>query len=340
MKYEFDLPKSLIANEPVEPRDKSRLFIYSTQTDEVIFDTFNNLSRYLPTNSVIIFNDTKVVPAVLALTKITGGTVNITFLFNEWHREMKIKGLPDKGISIGETLYYNHEKFIHVESQKDSEFTFTILVPLEKFLKVCDDHGHVSLPPYIHSNMPEEYVRLRYQAVFASREASVAAPTASLHFTPKVLQSLYEKGIEKEFVTLHVGRGTFAPVTEENIKTNTLYSEPIFLEKKVSERIISSKRHVIAVGTTAMRLLETAAPSILKGEGFEGETNLFITPPFKFKIVDTFITNFHLPSTSLMMLVEAFLEFKGAKKSVVDLYKIAVKEEFRFYTFGDAMLIL
>ena len=353
--YSYDLPKELIAHVPAEPRDASRLFVYSMKTDEVVFDTFAHIARYLPAGSVLVMNDTTVVPARLRLSRISGGVVRILFLFNEWDGGASIRGLPDKGVRVGEALFLDHRPIAEALSHENEEFSFKLLVPPAEFERICATTGETPLPPYIHNDMDEAERRAKYQTIFAAARsmsgrlpgapdpASVAAPTASLHFTPEVLESLAEKGVEHASVTLHVGRGTFSPPGPAALAAGALHAEPIDVSREAAETIAAAKksgRLVVAAGTTSTRLLESAAPDIMAGIGHRGQTMLFIRPPFQFKVVDALITNFHLPGTSLLMLLDAFLRFKGARRSWRDLYAVAIREKFRFYSFGDAMLII
>jgi len=350
--YDYKLPKELVAQAPAEPRDAARLFVYDTRADRVTLDIFANLAKYLPVDSVLVLNDTKVVPARLELEKRLGGKVRILFLFNEWNGGATIQGLPDRMIRVGDALRLVGPKpderlLVEVLSHKNEEYTFKILVPVEEFRKTCAEQGRTPLPPYIHSDLNETELRERYQTEFAEKPASVAAPTASLHFTRGVFKALTEKGIERAHVTLHVGRGTFSPVTDAMKSVGLLHGEPIEVSAKAARLIREAKqsgRTIIAAGTTATRLLEAAASHILAGDipddGYRDETQLFIQPPYDFKIVDVLITNFHLPGTSLLVLLDAFLRDKGAKQSWHKLYRHAIAEKFRFYSFGDAMLII
>lgn len=341
--YNYKLPKELIANAPAEPRDSARLMVYSTRTDEVVFDSFANLARYIPEGSVLVLNDTKVVPARLQLMKATGGIVNILFLMNEWDGSETIRGLPDRAVGEGEQLTLVNRPIIEAVSHMREEFTFKLRVNAVEFRELCQTYGRTPLPPYIHSTDPEEKIRTEYQSVFASEPASVAAPTASLHFTDRVFSALDMKGIARAKVTLHVGRGTFSPVTKEMELSGKLHPEPIHVSAESAAMISAAKaagKPVVAAGTTALRLLESAAEQILAGHRYDGETTLFIRPPYPFKAADALITNFHLPGTSLLTLLDAFLQSKGAKRDWRALYEIAVKDRFRFYSFGDAMLIL
>ncbi len=341
--YNYDLPAELIAHTPAEPRDSSRLLVYSTQTNEVIIDTFAHISRYIPEGSLLVLNDTRVVPARLECTKMTGGNVRILFLFNEWNKGELICGLPDRKITVGETLYVHQRPCIQAISQRNEEFTFKLLMTPKEFDALCHAHGKTPLPPYIHSPLAEEEVRARYQTVFADKPASVAAPTASLHFTESLFSSLSEKGIEKTYVTLHVGRGTFSPLAHDALEIGKLHTEPIFISNESAVRIAAKKklgRPIVAVGTTTVRSLEATADLVLAGTGYEGDTSIFIKPSYQFRVVDALVTNFHIPNTSLLMLVDAFLQFKGAKKTWRELYETAVREKFTFYSFGDSMLIV
>lgn len=340
--YNFKLPESLIANEPTGPRDSSRLFVYSTKTDEIMVDVFTNLEKYLPQNSLMVFNNTKVVPSSIELTKMIGGKVRVLFLFNKWKRDLTIKGVAEN-IYVGDILFIDHQKLVQVESKSEDEFTFKILVPVVDFLRIIDKRGHIALPKNINTTMSEELARSRYQAIFASKDSSIVSPTASLHFTDGVLKSLETKGIDKTFVTLHVGHVDFSDYDSTAFEKKSLHNEPISLSKESSLKINKAKAgnmHIVAVGSTALRLLESTADSILKGEEFEGESSNFIEEPYHFKIADTLITNFHLPNTPLLLLADAFLKDKKAKRNLIDLYEIAIKNKFKFHSFGDAMLIV
>lgn len=349
--YDYNLPPELMAHEPANPRDSARLFVYDVAADRVIFDIFANLAKYVPPKSLLVLNDTRVVPSRLTLTKKTGGAVIILFLMNEWDGGVAIKGLPDKGVKVGESLFVGgiddpaRKAVIEVVSNHDEEFTYKLLVNQAEFRKIIELNGKTPLPPYIHSGLSENELRDRYQTSFAkvSNAASVAAPTASLHFTDRVFKSLESIGVETAKVTLHVGRGTFSPVTQDMTSKGSLHSEPLYISDATSVKILAAKQNkntVIAAGTTSLRAIESAAPQILAGVGFSGDTDIFIKPPYDFRVAGGLITNFHLPGTSLLMLLDAFLRHKGAKKSWGELYSIAIDEKFRFYSFGDAMLII
>jgi len=346
--YSYNLPKEKIANQPAKPRDFSKLFVYDTLEDKIYFDIFLNLDRYLPKNSFLVLNNTKVLPARMEMLKETGGKVKILFLVDEAiNKNSKlIRGLVNKKLNLKEKIYFPNKKdFIEVVSQEKNIFTFSLKTDLNKFLKLLNLYGEAPLPPYIKKTpLTKKEAKEKYQTIFAKKLGSVAAPTASFHFTKRVFKKLKRKGIEHFFITLHVGLGTFMPISEENIKKSKLHKEYWEIETSIYKKILKlkQKKKLIAVGTTTTRLLETLARKKLNlsKKILRGTTELFIFPPFKFKMIDGLITNFHLPKTSLMMLVEAFLQFKNSKRHLKELYEIAIENDFRFYSFGDAMLIL
>lgn len=324
-----------------------------------MFDTFAHLDRYLPPQSLLVFNDTKVVPARALLTKdATGGKVEVLFLMNEWDGKGPVPTIADRKLSLGTRVSFrttrsstSHGPSFTVVGQDEQIFFLKPEFPARDLLPALMRYGITPLPKYIkHPGARESALRKHYQTVFGTTPASVAAPTASLHFTDRLLKKLDRRDdLQKTFVTLHVGMGTFAPVRPENIAQGTLHKERFEIPAKSRAAIRAQKRGgapVVAVGTTVVRTLESQAKAILSPHAsrsnapLSGDTQLFIRPPHQFGIVDALITNFHLPSTSLMMLVEAFLEQKGASRHITELYRIAIKEQFRFYSFGDGMLIL
>lgn len=341
--YDYHLPKELIANEPASPRDSSRLLVCDTATGRVSYDMFANCAAYLPERSILVLNDTKVVPARLELTKPSGVAVRILFLVNEWDRGSLIRGLPDRNINSGDVLYLNGQAVAEAVSHHNEEFTLRLLVDAAAFDELCAKAGRTPLPPYIRKHSAEPLIRSAYQSIFAARPASVAAPTASLHFTDEVFASLDARGVERAYVTLHVGRGTFSPVSDEVMRHGRLHAEPVSVPEETARLIAAAKREgrtIAAVGTTVSRALESAAADVLGGRTYEGETTLMIAPAYEFRVVDALFTNFHLPKTSLLLLLDAFLRHKKSPHSWRDLYKMAIKEQFRFYSFGDAMLIV
>lgn len=343
--YDYHLPPELIRREGVEPRDSARLFVYDTRTDTVFFDIFRNIGDYLPENSLLVLNDTRVLPARLWLTKETGGKIEVFVLANQIEDEGHIPVLVDRKTTVGQKLFFpNHDMlevvgqdeqifFVHLESSSGQ----TIYTLLEQF-------GQTPLPHYLEgAQTPEHILRKRYQTIFADTGASVAAPTASLHFTETVFDSLKRRHIQNTKLTLDVGRGTFAPLSEENFATQHLHTEHTFVPDTTAAEIQSAcdlKKPIIAVGTTVARTLESRIDSNRKIRSGLDRTSIFIFPPYQFRVVDHLITNFHLPKTSLLLLVDALLSHKKAKRSIMDLYLIAKENHFSFYSFGDSMLIL
>ncbi len=363
--YDYLLPKNLIAQVPSVPRDHSRLFIYNTQTDEIVFDCFYNLVEHLPKKSFLVLNNTRVLPARLWLKKSNGGKVLVLLLINELKTENIVKSMVDRKVNVGDKLFIDNIHYFTVIGQEEKIFFLKFDFPglsageskkwlLTKLQKV----GKTPVPLYLRKNpLSEEQLRVKYQTVFYKKGESVAAPTASLHFTDRVLKKLKNRGIEKYEVTLNVGLGTFAPIDKKNLITKKLHEEFFEIDDTSLQCIKTLKsegKSLVAVGTTVVRTLESYAnyklqtsnpqekPCLPAGRSNSKiqKTDLFIFPPYNFKMTDILITNFHLPKSSLMMLVEAFLQHKKAKKSLVELYQIAIKNHFRFYSFGDAMLII
>lgn len=338
-KYNYFLPKNLIAEKPAAIRDHSRLFVYNTKEDKITFDYFYNLNLYLPSPSLIVFNTTKVLKARLYLKKETGGKLEALFLLDQLKEDNLFPFISNRKLKIGEKLYLENGKYFgEILNQEKNIFFLKFDFKKNVFLKLLNKYGKTPIPKYIKNTpLSEKELNLKYQSIFAKHPASIAAPTASLHFTKRVLKKLSSKGIKKAEITLNVGLGTFAPLKEENFLNNKLHQEFFNISSQAVKKIITAKKKkepIIAVGTTTVRALESFA------RGKINATDLFIYPPFEFKIVDILITNFHLPKSSLLLLVDAFLKYKKSKRDIVDLYKIAIEEKFRFYSFGDAMLIL
>jgi S-adenosylmethionine:tRNA ribosyltransferase-isomerase len=359
----------IIAQQPASPRDWAKLLVYDTSTDEIFFDRFYNLDKYLPKKSFLVFNNTKVLPARIRLKKKNGGVVEVLFLVNETNRsDKKIRGMVDRKINIGDKLFFDNKNLATAVRQENNIFTFKLNFTREKLFRLLENAGSMPIPPYIKNTpLTEQELRKKYQTIFSGTPVgarligSMAAPTASLHFTDRVFKKLEKKGIKKFFITLHVGLGTFAPVSEKNIKEKKLHQEYFEMEKetlKNCQRWKKNGKKLVAVGTTVVRTLESIflyppefisgscqkcynqfSEIISKNKKIFGNTRIFIFPPYNFKAVDCLITNFHLPGSSLRLLVEAFLKFKKAKKTLEELYQIAIDNHCRFYSFGDAMLI-
>lgn len=344
--YWYDLPQEYIAQEPTTPRDESKLLIYNTKTNEIKTDYFYSISTHLPPSTAFTLNDSKVVPARVTLHKETGGKIVVLFLINEWlpHQSGPIPCFFDRKAQIGDKLYFEDKSYVTVNDQKAELFHVMWDKSASDLLSILAQYGTMPIPPYIkHSPLTRDELMVKYQTVFAKKEGSSAAPTASLHYTDRVFKSLKEKNMEELRVTLHVGLGTFAPLTEQNIKEKKLHNEWFEISERTAIRLQEIKKNqtpLLAVGTTVVRTLESYALRGTVGQSFSGDTDLFIMPGFQFQMVDMLQTNFHLPSSSLMMLVDAFLAYKKAPKRILELYEYAKKHDFRFFSFGDTMLIV
>lgn len=345
--YNYIIKEENIRRVPLANRDESRLFIYDTQSDVVTFDNFYNLANYLPADSLIILNNTGVIPARVTFKKDTGGKVNGLVLMNEgYDSDGNIAIIVDEQIFPGRILSLLNDYWFTISYQNEQRFYLKPEFDSSLIPEILEKCGTTPIPFYLgKSELSEDELRWRYQTTFAKNKKSVAAPTASLHFTDKVFESLESKNIKKVEVTLDVGLGTFQEIEYKNIEGKFLHFEKFFISTDTISQINKykdSSKKIIAVGTTTVRTLESQADNILNMRESEiiNETNIFIMPPYDFKIVDHLITNFHVPRSSLMALVDAFLKNKKAKRSLVELYDIAQKEGFQFYSFGDSMLIL
>ncbi|MBW7960541.1 tRNA preQ1(34) S-adenosylmethionine ribosyltransferase-isomerase QueA [Patescibacteria group bacterium] len=343
--YDYYLPESSLALSPATPRDLSKLFIYNTAEDSISFDRFYNLDKYLPTNSFLVLNNTKVLPARATLKKESGGKIVLLFLVNEIERIDEVKVMADRRLEVGNKVFFESGESLEVISQDENLFVLKYGFGKDSLFSLLQKYGAMPIPPYLKkSPLKRDELMEKYQTIFAKKDGSSAAPTASLHFTKRVFDKLDKKGIDRYFVTLHVGLGTFAPLTDENMRTKRLHEEYYEVNGETIlsiQRQKSAEKKLVAVGTTVVRTLESLSKLKIQNEKLKivGKTDLFIFPPYNFRTVDCLITNFHLPKSSLMMLVEAFLQYKGAKRKITELYEEAIKNNFRFYSFGDAMVI-
>ncbi len=335
--YDYRLPKELIAQKPASPRDNARLLVYSRRTKKVVFDTFANIGKYLPKTAVLVFNQTRVLPARLEVIKPTGGKAEILYI----DRGKKlIKVLSSRKLSIGTNISLSdgRQKAIYFKaiSKQQGLYFLKPSFPISELPAILSKYGKTPLPPYLkNSPLPEKQRRKEYQSIFAKTGISVAAPTASLHFTKKLMSGLKRQGIAIKFVRLDVNLGTFAPLRKDQIKAGRLHQEFYKIDKSTARYLNQAKRNkrpIIAVGTTVVRTLESMALS----QKLSGATDLFIRPVYNFKLVDGIITNFHVPKSSLMMLVSSFT----GQKKLLDLYQRAINKNIRFFSFGDGMLIL
>ena len=334
--YYFNYPKSLIANAPTKNRVGAKLLVYDTATKETYFDTFKNLGQYLPTRAVLVFNNTKVVPARFYATKATGGMVELLYLSKSGKY---FDALANRTLKVGSVMHVFGGKTVIVVAKLTKGYRFSANFYVPSIFTLLDKYGLTPIPPYIkNTKLSESKLRLEYQTVFSKARGSSAAPTASLHISKALITELKLQGHAVEFVTLHVGLGTFAPLTEAQLASRKLHSEWYEILDGVAERLNKYKkegRPVVAVGTTVVRTLESA--SNLSGEltKLSGNTSLFIYPSYKFKFVNNLITNFHVPGSSLLMLVASLV----SRTRLLKLYRLAIQKKFRLFSFGDGMLV-
>ena len=335
--FDYQLPPEQIAQAPVEPRDASRLMVLERNSHKRIHSQFNQIGKFLRPGDILVVNRSRVIPARLPARKVpSGGKLEILLL--EKIGPASWKGLVGgKGMGVGKR--FTLENGVEGEVLEELGGAQRILRFDQALDRSLDQVGQVPLPPYIHRPLEDPE---RYQTVYAKEEGSAAAPTAGLHFTQPLIDALKGNGIGFAEVLLHVGLDTFAPVTEGQPEEHLIHREWCQLGAGAADRINACKRaggRVIAVGTTSVRVLESAARYALPGDGvaaFEGATDLFILPGYRFRIVDAMVTNFHLPRSTLVMLVSAF----AGREQILDCYQEAIEEGYRFYSFGDAMLIL
>ncbi len=338
--FNYDLPKELIAQHPMEKRDESRLMVLHRDTKQIEDKTFKDVIDYLEPGDCLVRNNTKVIPARL-YGKILGKTseklVEFLLLKQLENDNWEVMVRPGKKLREGVKVDFGdgllHAEILEVMENGDR------LVHFEYdgiFNEILDKIGLMPLPPYITERLKDKD---RYQTVYAKYDGSAAAPTAGLHFTEELLEKIKEKGVEIANVTLHVGIGTFRPVKVENIEEHHMHSEHYYIKQEDVDKINKAKREghrIIAVGTTSCRVLESIAKDNGEVEPTEGDTSIFIYPGYKFKCIDCLITNFHLPESTLIMLVSSL----ATKEFIMEAYNKAVEEKYRFFSFGDAMLIL
>ncbi|HBO48902.1 MAG TPA: tRNA preQ1(34) S-adenosylmethionine ribosyltransferase-isomerase QueA [Clostridiales bacterium] len=334
--YFYDLPEELIAQTPAEPRDSSRLLVYHKSSGEIEHKIFRDVLDYLKPGDVLVVNNTRVLPARLYGKKESGAQIEVLLLkridLNTWETLAK----PGKRLKVGTEIIFSENLKGKIKSDTDFggkiiEFEFDGV--FEDIISKC---GVMPLPPYIHKQYKDKE---RYQTVYNKITGSSAAPTAGLHFTNELLEKIRAKGVEIIEVLLHVGLGTFRPVNEDNILEHKMHSEYIEVTSENATKLNNAKREgrrIIAVGTTSVRVLESATDNNGIIHACQKETDIFIYPGYKFKMVDGLITNFHLPESTLIMLVSAFIGFD----ETMNMYNTAVKEKYRFFSFGDATLLI
>lgn len=333
--YDYYLPEELIAQTPLKNRSESRLMVVNREKDTIEHKKFSDIIDYLTDNDVLVLNDTKVIPARLyGVKEDTGAAIELLLLKDEGNNVWQTLAKPQRRVKVGTIISFGDgilkAKCISKEEMGICHFE---LIYDGILVEILDKLGEMPLPPYIHEKLEDKD---RYQTVYAKNPGSAAAPTAGLHFTPELLEKIKAKGIEIIYVTLHVGLGTFRPVEAEDLTNHVMHSEYYEISASAASRLNEAKakgKRIVAVGTTSTRTLESAYDN-----GFKecmANTSIFIYPGYKFKAVDAQITNFHLPKSTLIMLVSAL----AGRQRILNAYNEAVKEEYRFFSFGDAMFI-
>ena len=334
--FYYDLPEELIAQTPAEPRDSSRLLVYDRSADKAEHKIFRDIKNYLRAGDVLVINNTKVLPARLYAHTEHGGRVEVLLLKRISSLRWEVLVKPGKKCKPGTRLTVDDKLSLTVNSVTDSGERIVDFECDGVFEEALDRVGSMPLPPYIKKKLEDKN---RYQTVYAKTDGSAAAPTAGLHFTPQLLEEIKDMGVEIAQILLHVGLGTFRPVKEDAITDHKMHSEYYEVGEQAAQIISRAKREgrrVIAVGTTSVRTLESAANDDGTIDPCFGNSSIFIYPPYKFKCVDCLVTNFHLPESTLIMLVSALV----GREKTLQLYKTAVEEKYRFFSFGDAMLII
>jgi len=333
--FDYELPKELIAQHPMEPRDHSRLLVVDKATGELEHKHFYDLVDYLRPGDLLVFNDTRVIPARLHGFKDTGAHVEVFLLTRKDANDWEVLVKPGKKLQVGARIKFSEELSAEIVANTDFGGRIARFHYEGIFEEILDRLGETPLPPYITAPLEDKE---RYQTVYSRERGSAAAPTAGLHFTKELLEKIKEKGCEEVFVTLHVGLGTFRPVSAETIEDHQMHSEFYSVSPEAAAAINKAKaegRRIIAVGTTSVRTLESAGASGVMQAGGNW-TKIFIYPGYKYHFVDALVTNFHLPQSTLLMLVSAL----STRDIMLDTYKVAVEEKYRFFSFGDAMFIV
>lgn len=338
-RFDYDLPANLIAQQPVEPRDASRLLVVNRAEQSLSDHVFSDLPDLLQPGDLLVMNSSRVLNARLFVRRQSGGRVELLFLHEQEPDCWNVLARPARRLKPGEQLIVQSRdgqdagrlvEFLQREPDG------TLLVRLAEAAAVMAEHGHLPLPPYITERPDDED---RYQTVYANQMGSAAAPTAGLHFTNDLLERCRNLGIETAWVTLHVGLGTFQPVKVENALEHQIHAETFEVPVETMNQLAAVKqenRRIVAVGSTAVRTLESIGDRITQGKGLSGSTQVYITPPHEFRLVDAMVTNFHLPRTTLLLMVSAL----AGEDLLRSAYEHAVREQYRFYSFGDAMLIV
>lgn len=339
--FDYNLPENLIAQFPAEKRDMSKMMVLNRRTQLILHKHFSDITDFLGEDDLLVMNNTKVIPARLYARKDTGALIEV-FLVREIQKDVWVCLIkPSKRVKEGMILFVSDELSVEVLKKDEDKWLIHLLYEGNIF-DVLDRVGNIPLPPYIERKLTdEEYKNLdfeRYQTVYAQKEGAVAAPTAGLHFTDEILQKLEKQGTKHCFITLNVGLGTFKPVKCENIPEHKMDSESFEITQEAADMINEAKKqrkNIVAVGTTSVRTLETVMNKYGCIKPVNDSSELFIYPGYEFKITDKLITNFHLPKSTLLMLISAF----AGKDYIFDAYRKAIENQYRFYSYGDCMLI-
>lgn len=335
--FDYELPKELIAQTPLKNRSESKLLVMDRVTGALEHKHFYDIIDYLNKGDALVINDTKVIPArIIGVKEETGAVIELLLLKDEVGDTWECLAKPQKRLKVGTIITFgNGELKAKVRETREEGITIVDLIYDGILMEILEHLGTMPLPPYIHEKLKEQD---RYQTVYAKNYGSAAAPTAGLHFTTELLDKIKAKGIEIVHVTLHVGLGTFRPVNVEDVTKHVMHTEHYIVTKEAADKLNEIKANggkIIAVGTTSVRTLETVISKNDKFVPSNDDTNIFIYPGFTFKAIDGLITNFHLPKSTLVMLVSAF----SSKENIMNAYQEAIKHNYRFFSFGDAMFI-
>lgn len=335
--FYYDLPEELIAQTPVEPRDQSRLLVFNKETGDLLHKHFYDVFDYLKAGDCLVLNDTRVLPARIFGTRVdTGSIVEFVLLKQKQQNVWECLAGPGKKAKVGHKFTFSDKLSAEVIEVLDDGNRIVKFNPNGEFFAVLDEVGQMPLPPYIKEKLQDKE---RYQTVYSRELGSAAAPTAGLHFTKEILAKLKERGVNIAYVTLHVGLGTFRPVKVDDVTEHKMHSEHYSITQENADIINNTKQNsgrVICVGTTSCRTVESAMQKFGEIKECSDDTSIFIYPGYTFKCMDGLITNFHLPESTLIMLVSAFAGYE----KTMNAYNVAVKERYRFFSFGDAMIIV